>query len=431
MVEVDFSTRSTQPYIDIGLIIVTWADGTKSTGTCSLVGRNDILTAGHCVYSPDNGGWAESFEFFFGTDYNQSTGQFQSIISEPQYSKWTATAWTSQIYSDGNNSTMLQSESQYDVALIGIDNAIGDTLGWLGLAPQYNGTQVAVAVGYPAGSTGMMMQTTSVKSSPGYGIYESSSEVMGPGSSGGPLLIGNHVIGVKSTGVWWADLGNSYIYDALVDELSDNNDLIDAKPTPEEGKTVIGTAGSDILTGTSGNDIIDGGNGIDTVVLGSQQANYTLTKTVSGWTVSSSVDGTDTLTKIERLQFADKKIALDLTPEGLAGQAMGFIGVVAPDLLNNTTVRGTIISLFDQGQTMESLSQLALDLNLLPTTSSVALANAVYHNVLGGPASADMTDVLVGYIEDHGQADFVATVAGLHINVDLVGLQQTGVEYLV
>ena len=80
---------------------------------------------------------------------------------------------------------------------------------------------------------------------------------------------------------------------------------------------------------------------------------------------------------------------------------------------------------------MESLSQLALDLNLLPTTSSVALANAVYHNVLGGPASADMTDVLVGYIEDHGQADFVATVAGLHINVDLVGLQQTGVEYLV
>ena len=80
---------------------------------------------------------------------------------------------------------------------------------------------------------------------------------------------------------------------------------------------------------------------------------------------------------------------------------------------------------------MESLSQLALDQNLLPTNSNVALANAVYQNVLNGPASPEMTDALVGYIEDHGQANFLATVAGLHINVDLVGLQQTGVEYLI
>lgn len=42
-----------------------------------------------------------------------------------------------------------------------------------------------------------------------------------------------------------------------------------------------------------------------------------------------------------------------------------------------------------------------------------------------------MTNELVGYIENHGQANFLATVAGLHINVDLVGLQQTGVEYLI
>ncbi len=80
---------------------------------------------------------------------------------------------------------------------------------------------------------------------------------------------------------------------------------------------------------------------------------------------------------------------------------------------------------------MESLSQLALDLNLLPTDSNAALANAVYQNVLGGTASPEMTDALVDFIEDHGQANFVATVAGLHINVDLVGLQQTGVEYLI
>ena len=42
-----------------------------------------------------------------------------------------------------------------------------------------------------------------------------------------------------------------------------------------------------------------------------------------------------------------------------------------------------------------------------------------------------MTNALVDYIEDHSQANFLATVAEMHISVDLVGLQQTGVEYLI
>ena len=211
----------------------------------------------------------------------------------------------------------------------------------------------------------------------------------------------------------------------------DNSAQYDPNPAGTETHPLTGTTGNDILQSTSGSDLINGGAGIDTAVFSGNQASNTLTKTASGWTMSSTSDGTDTLSNIERLQFADKKIALDLTPEGNAGQAMEFIGAVAPDLLNNTSIRGLIISLFDQGQTMESLSQLALDQNLLPTNSNAALANAVYHNVLGGTASQEMTDALVGYIEDHGQANFLATVAGLHINVDLVGLQQTGVEYLI
>ena len=207
-------------------------------------------------------------------------------------------------------------------------------------------------------------------------------------------------------------------------------------------ENIIGSVYNDSLTGGvqgnsirggSGNDSIDGGSGTDTARFSGNRANYTLSENASNYMVTDNTgtDGTDTLTSIERLQFSDKKIALDLTPDGNAGQAMEFIGAVAPSLLDDASVRGTIISLFDQGQTMESLSQLALDLNLLPTKSNVELANAVYQNVLNGPASPEMTDALVDYIEDHGRANFVATVAGLHINVDLVGLQQTGVEYLI
>ena len=201
----------------------------------------------------------------------------------------------------------------------------------------------------------------------------------------------------------------------------------------ESSDAIAGSGGNTYLSGFAGNDSIDGGSGIDTAGFNGNRANYTLSTSASNYVVTDNTgtDGTDTLTSIERLQFADKKIALDLTPDGHTGQAMGFIGAVAPDLLNNTAIRGLIISLFDQGQTMESLSQLALDQNLISTPSNAALANAVYRNVLNGPASTDMTNALVDYIEDHGQANFLATVAGLHINVDLVGLQQTGVEYLI
>lgn len=195
--------------------------------------------------------------------------------------------------------------------------------------------------------------------------------------------------------------------------------------------TVIGTVGNDTLQSTSGSDLMDGGNGIDTAIFRGLRASSTITKTASGWTISSTTDGTDTLSNIERLQFSDKKIAIDLTPEGHAGQAMEFIGAVAPALLNDASIRGAIIFLFDQGYTMEALSQWVLDQKLLPTTSNADLANAVYHNVIGGTAPQDTTNGLVGYIDANGQANFLATVARLHINVDLVGLQQTGVEYLI
>ncbi len=67
------------------------------------------------------------------------------------------------------------------------------------------------------------------------------------------------------------------------------------------------------------------------------------------------------------------------------------------------------------------------------TTNCTTLTPAIarYGNVFGDSASAEAIDALVGHIENHGQANFLATVAELHPNVDLVGLQQTGVEYLV
>jgi hypothetical protein len=80
-----------------------------------------------------------------------------------------------------------------------------------------------------------------------------------------------------------------------------------------------GTAGADTIVGTQGNDSIDGGTGTDTVVYACPRASYAVTKTATGWTVASIAEGTDTLTNVERIQFADFTLAMDI--DGTAGQA--------------------------------------------------------------------------------------------------------------
>jgi len=255
--EVSSSLRDTQPYYDIGIIFVTFPDGTSMQGTCSLIGRNDILTATHVIYSPDHGGWANNFKFYFGADYNNIYDYFEDYGNTYSPDRWIVNGWPDQAFTDSNNKTMLQSEVQFDVAIIGVDDPIGDTLGWLGLDTGYNTSNMANAVGYPADSTGMMHETVLVHDNPYYGLYESDYDVMGPGSSGGPLLMGDYVIGVKSTSMGWADIG--FVYDQLIDLMEENNSLL----TDTIGQTIYGTTGDDTLSGEEGDDFLSGGDGDD------------------------------------------------------------------------------------------------------------------------------------------------------------------------
>ena len=81
--------------------------------------------------------------------------------------------------------------------------------------------------------------------------------------------------------------------------------------------SIYGGAGNDYLQGFEGNDLLVGGAGIDTAIFSGSRANHTIAKTAAGRTVYSSVNGFDTLSDIERLQFSDKTIALDI--DGNAG----------------------------------------------------------------------------------------------------------------
>ena len=189
------------------------------------------------------------------------------------------------------------------------------------------------------------------------------------------------------------------------------------------------TNSDDIIDGLSVNSVLNGGAGLDLVVYKEPYNNYKLVNNFSTSVSIHSSTYSNTLTNIERLQFSDKKVALDVTENAL--ETLQFIGVIAPSLQGNLNIRSTILSLFDQGKTMLEMSQLALDLGLI-TSDNTDLAKTVFKNVFNTSADPDqdLTNQLVNYIEKNGDANFLATVAGLNLNVDLVGLQQHGMEFL-
>jgi Ca2+-binding RTX toxin-like protein len=82
---------------------------------------------------------------------------------------------------------------------------------------------------------------------------------------------------------------------------------------------LFGDAGANSLRGGSGNDTLDGGAGVDTAVYSGNFADYTLVRNGQLWTISTTnrEDGTDTLGRIEKLQFADQTYVLNNSPTGM------------------------------------------------------------------------------------------------------------------
>lgn len=81
--------------------------------------------------------------------------------------------------------------------------------------------------------------------------------------------------------------------------------------------TYKGTNNDDTVTGNAGEDKLDGGAGDDTAIFSGNRSDYTLTKNESdgSWTVKDlrtvgTTDGTDTLTNIENVTFADMTLVI-------------------------------------------------------------------------------------------------------------------------
>ena len=198
------------------------------------------------------------------------------------------------------------------------------------------------------------------------------------------------------------------------------------------GDHLVGNELNNQLTGNAGNDIIDGSSGIDTAIYSGSLSDFTLTKGTDSWAITKS-DESDSLVNIERLQFTNTNVALDL--DGNAGKTAKLLGaILGAEGVSNKVYVGAGLYFLDGGMTYEELMQTALDVVLGANPSSSSVVDLIWTNIVGPPTPADNLPQYSALI-DNGTytAAELAVAAADHslntANIDLVGLSQTGLEY--
>jgi hypothetical protein len=224
--------------------------------------------------------------------------------------------------------------------------------------------------------------------------------------------------------------------------------------------------GSDSVHGYGGNDRFvmtyseeytekfRGGEGIDTAVIESESMHWNISTTDSAWdsfTQQSILDGyyvADTryrdtgaygenghvlqLVEVERIEFTDVNLALDLN--GSAGQTVKTLAaVLGSDSLSNKQYVGVGLQLFDAGQSLETVCGLALQ--AAGATTNEQVVNTLYSNLYGEAPTAELAQPFVDALNAgaYSQGFLAAAAAELTDDlgvIDLVGLAETGIEYV-
>ena len=236
-----------------------------------------------------------------------------------------------------------------------------------------------------------------------------------------------------------------------------NNLIISSGTYIEE---VIGTSSDDVLKGNAqnnkftpgtGNDLIDGREGFDEVRYKEAKSTYQLYK--SEWTGDwvcedkAFVLGSDTLMNIERIHFADTSVALDI--EGNAGIVAKTLALTfGASMLKDKAIAGIALYYMDElSYDFSRLMELGLAIRLGAAPTQSAFIDLLYKGLYGKSPSQAEAQVVSNLLKGMSQTQLaVMSVqydkpylmnAALNIdlesqiNLELVGVAQTGLEYVV
>lgn len=207
----------------------------------------------------------------------------------------------------------------------------------------------------------------------------------------------------------------------------------------QEADWFNGSDGDDWLAGRGGNDVLHGNAGIDVAEYRGARSNFTLKRTTEGWQLADTrgSEGTDTLVDVERLQFKDSRIALDL--DGHAGTVVRLIGALfGKQALSRADLVGAGLSLLDHGGTAGAVSALAVATDLFAqyagSHSNADFVRQVYRNVVGHEASEAEIEPYVAQLDSGGttQGALALWASETALNaqqIDLAGLAQTGIAF--
>jgi hypothetical protein len=167
-------------------------------------------------------------------------------------------------------------------------------------------------------------------------------------------------------------------------------------------------------------------------------ANYSVTKSGNLYLVSDHVGsgGQDILQAIQRVQFSDLAVSLDLDPLQSGGGTAEIIGAIfGSSEIANVTFAGIGIRYLDQGIGFANLMQMALNAKLGVNFTNAQEIQLLYQNVLGVNAtSADIANWSAQIQSGHyTQVSLAVMAAQSSLNltqINLVGLSQHGLVYL-
>ncbi len=235
-------------------------------------------------------------------------------------------------------------------------------------------------------------------------------------------------------------MGGSSSYTATINLASVTGQQVgsagnDTLPAAASADGYMLLEGNDRATGGGGNDLIDGGDGIDTSVYVGSQSRYRLEKSTTHWTLTdrTDVEGVDKLVNVERLQFSNLSLALDL--DGNAGVVAKILrAVFGASALQNEQYAGIGLQLVDSGVSTADLVEMAMAAGGVRSNRDVV--NLLYKNVTGVQPTLQELNGLASLLDSGAYTQSsLALLAVEHpwntTSADLVGLASTGLEFIV
>ncbi|MCO4757797.1 MAG: hypothetical protein KC477_07220 [Oceanospirillaceae bacterium] len=205
--------------------------------------------------------------------------------------------------------------------------------------------------------------------------------------------------------------------------------------SPSVPNTHSGTNEADTFTDDMDlSEQFSGGEGVDLISYAGNWADYQLSVSSNGFELVNTSNVTDTLQGIDRLQFADKSIALDVL-DGNAGITAKILGAIfGSEAISNPNYMGIGLKYLDSGWSYENLMNLAINAKLGEGASHDEIVELLFTNVVGTSPTQQQSEFYIGLLESgtHTSASLGVLAADTSINqsnIDLVGLSQAGIEF--